>query len=332
MSSTGPSFEARDPRGSFAQAMAVAIGAGLASALLFGLSAQGALLSSLLAAIAPMPIMAAALGFTHWAGLLAALVGGLGLSVASTGLLAILYFAALAAPAWHLARLAAAPRAGADGALAWRALPELAAWAVGIGIAVALGWIAMVSRATGGDFEAAIDAMAQKLAPALEGLISGAELPKGATSVELARGMLRALPVAAAGSSVTMMLANLWLAGRVTRQSGLLERPWPDTPRDFAMPRAALGLVAGGMVLGFLDGLAGQFGWIVAAASFMGFALQGLAAIHFLTRDWPQRRTALFALYVTLAVIPWAAFFVGLFGLVDSLFGLRARKSSPSSH
>ena len=332
MSSPGPSFEARDPQGSFAQAMAVAIGAGLASALLFGLSAQGALLSSILAAVAPMPIMAAALGFTHWAGLLAALVGALGLSVASTGLLAILYFAALAAPAWHLARLAATPRMGADGALAWRAPSELAAWAVGIAVAVALGWIAMVSRGTSGDFEAAIDAMAQKLAPTLDGLIAGADLPKGVTTVDLARAMLRAMPVAAAGSSVTMMLANLWLAGRVTRQSGLLERPWPDTPRDFAMPRPALGLVAGGMVLGFLDGLPGQFGWIVAAASFMGFALQGLAAIHFLTRDWPQRRTALFALYVTLTVIPWAAFFVGLFGLVESLFGLRARKSSASSH
>lgn len=331
MTSPGPSPEARHPQGTFAQALVVAVGAGLASATLFGLSAHGALLSSVLAAVAPMPIMAAGLGFTHWAGLLAALVGGFGLSASATGLLATLYFLALALPAWHLARLAITPRRDADGRPAWRPISELALWATAIGVFISLGWIVMVSRSAGGDFDAAVEAMARKLGPALESWVAGAELPEGVTAADVARAALRALPVAAAGSSVTMMLGNLWLAGRVTRRSDLLPRPWPDLARAFEMPRVALGLLAGGMTLGFLDGMPGRLGWIVAAATFMGFALQGVAAAHFLTRPWPQRRSALFALYVTLAVIPWSALLVGLFGLADSLFGLRARSSSSSN-
>lgn len=330
MSFPGPSPQARDPQGSFAQAMIVAVGAGLASAVLFGLSAQGSLLPSLLAAVAPMPIMAAGLGFTHWAGLLAGLVGGMGLSLSATGLLAALYFAALALPAWHLARLASTPKPGAQGEALWREPAELALWAVAIGVATSIGWIFMVSRGAQGDFDAAVDGLARRLAPALEGLIAGSDLPQGVTVTDVARAMLRALPVAAAGSSVAMMLGNLWLAGRVTRRSGLLARPWPDLAATFGLPRVGLALLAGGLVLGFLDGFPGQLGWIVAAASFMAYVLQGLAAAHVLTRSWPQRRTALFAVYVTLAVIPWAALFVGLLGLADSLFGLRARASSSS--
>lgn len=157
-------------------------------------------------------------------------------------------------------------------------------------------------------------------------------MPRGVSAVDLATAMLRALPIAAAASSVVMMLGNLWLAGRVTRLSGLLPRSWPDVAREFGMPRHALGLLAAAMLAAFLDGLAGQLGWIVAAATFMGFALQGLATVHLLTRSWPQRRTALFALYVTLVVAPWAVAFVGLLGVVDALFGLRARKSLPPSN
>lgn len=331
MSFPDPSFEARDPQGSFAQAIAVAAGAGLASAILFGLSAQGSPLSSLLAAAAPMPVMVAGLGFTHWAGLLAALIGALALSLAPSGLLALVYFIALAAPSWHLARLALAPRVMADGTTRWRPLTELTLWAVAIGVLVSTGWVVVVARLAGGDFDAAVDAMAQRLGPAIERFIAASDLPQGVTPYDVAAAMLRALPMAAASSTVSMMLGNLWLAGKVTKTSGLLARPWPDVARELGLPQIALGLLAGGLTMAFLDGFSGQIGWIVAAATFMGFALQGLACAHVLTRGWPQRRTALFALYVTLVVVPWTVLFLGLFGLVDSLFGLRARKFPPSS-
>lgn len=326
MSLTSPPPEAGDAPVSFAQAVAVAIGGGLASALLFGLSAQGSIFASLLAAVAPLPIMAAGLGFTHWAGLLAALVGALGLSAVSPSLLGVLYFGALAAPAWHLSRLAAQRRA-----TGWRPLSNLALWAVVIGVAVALMWIAFISRAGGGDFEAALSIMADKLAPLFQRLAGGSTLPEGVTAKDIALGVLRVLPLAAAASSVTAMLVNLWLAGRVTRLSGLLTRPWPDVPKEFGLPRVALGALAGGMLLALFDDPAGRVGGVVAAACFAGFVLQGLAVAHFLTRGWPQRIGALAGLYIMMSFIPWAAVAVGLFGIADALFGLRARRSPPPS-
>lgn len=327
MSNPAPPPDARLAQGSFAQAAVVALGAGLASAALFGLSAQGSLFSALLAAVAPMPVMAAALGFTHWTGLLAGLLGGLGLSAGVSSALALLYFGALAAPAWQLARVASSRRPDGE----WRSLRELALWAVGAGVLVAVGWIVVVARHAGGDFDAAIEAAAAKLAPAIEEMFSGSEAPKGVTTIEFAAAMLRALPAAAAGSTVSMMLGNLWLAGRVTRVSGLATRPWPDVARDYGMPRVGLALLAGGLALALLDGMAGLVGWILVAATFMGFALQGLATAHVVSRGWAHRRTTLLALYVLLAVIPWTVFFAGLLGVVDSLFGLRARKLPPTS-
>jgi hypothetical protein len=326
MSLTSPPSEAGDPQVSFAQAVAVAIGGGLASALLFGLSAQGSFFSAILAAVAPLPIMAAGLGFTHWAGLLAALVGALGLSTLSSSLLGVLYFGALAGPAWHLARLALQRREAG-----WRPLPDLALWAVVIGVAVAVMWIAFIARAGGGDFDAALVKMAERLAPMFDGLAGGATLPEGVTAQDVALGVLRMLPLAAAASSVFAMLVNLWLAGRVTAMSGLLARPWPDLPKEFGLPRAALGLLAGGLAFALLDDMPGRVGGVVAAACFAGFVLHGLAVAHFLTRDWPQRTGALGGLYVMMSFIPWAAVAVGLFGIADALFGLRARRSPPPS-
>lgn len=308
----------------FFQALGIAAGAGFASALLFALSAKGTILAAVLTGLAPFPIMAAALGYTHWTGLLAAILGGLTLSVALPSAMAIGYFIALALPSWHLARLAGTPRV--DGG--WTPPASIAAWAVGLSAAVAFGWAMMMARAGGGDFDVAVDTIAAKLAPQIEALVGPANLPKGVSAQDVAAALLRATPIAAAGSTTLMLLGNLWLAGRATAISGLLLRPRIDAPRDFGLPRPALGALALGLLLAFADGLVGLVGWIVAAATFTGFVLQGLATAHFLTRDWPQRRTALVALYVVLVVISWSGALIGLFGVADALFGLRARKSA----
>ena len=50
----------------------IGIGAGAAAALLFASVASGALLSILLFYLAPLPLMIAALGWSHWAGLIGA--------------------------------------------------------------------------------------------------------------------------------------------------------------------------------------------------------------------------------------------------------------------
>src|SRR3954449_1847454 len=67
------------------QIVLIGIGAGAASALLFASIASGSPLSFALANFAQLPIMLGAIGWTHLAGLTAALVASAGLAIATTG-------------------------------------------------------------------------------------------------------------------------------------------------------------------------------------------------------------------------------------------------------
>ncbi len=60
------------------QIVLVGLGAGAASALLFASVASGSPLSILLFYLAPLPILIAAIGWSHWAALIAALAAALG--------------------------------------------------------------------------------------------------------------------------------------------------------------------------------------------------------------------------------------------------------------
>ena len=61
------------------QIVLVGIGAGAAAALLFASVASGSMLATLLFYLAPLPILIAALGWSHWAALIAAAVAAAGL-------------------------------------------------------------------------------------------------------------------------------------------------------------------------------------------------------------------------------------------------------------
>ena len=62
------------------QLILIGISAGAATALLFASVASGSPLSVLLFYLAPLPILIAALGWSHWAALIAAVVGLAGLA------------------------------------------------------------------------------------------------------------------------------------------------------------------------------------------------------------------------------------------------------------
>jgi hypothetical protein len=61
----------------------IGIGAGAATALLFASVASGSPLSVLLFYLAPLPILLAALGWSHWAALIAAVFASAGLAACS---------------------------------------------------------------------------------------------------------------------------------------------------------------------------------------------------------------------------------------------------------
>ncbi|MFY9686050.1 MAG: hypothetical protein WAJ88_09655, partial [Pseudolabrys sp.] len=95
------------------QIVLIGIGAGAAAALLFASVTSGSWLSIPLFYLAPLPIMIAGLGWSHWAAMTAALAGALGLG-AVFGTVFLLAFAAGAGfPAWWLGYLAMLARPGA---------------------------------------------------------------------------------------------------------------------------------------------------------------------------------------------------------------------------
>ena len=84
----------------------IGIGAGAAAALLFASVTSGALLSIPLFYLAPLPIMIAGLGWSHWAALIAAGIGSISLGLALGTVFFFGFLADAGIPAWWLGYLA----------------------------------------------------------------------------------------------------------------------------------------------------------------------------------------------------------------------------------
>ena len=94
----------------------IGIGAGAAAALLFASVTSGAWLSIPLFYLAPLPIMIAGLGWSHWAALIAALAGALALGIAFGPVFFFTFLAGAGLPAWWLGYLAMLARPVGNGA------------------------------------------------------------------------------------------------------------------------------------------------------------------------------------------------------------------------
>ncbi|MBV9555602.1 MAG: DUF2232 domain-containing protein, partial [Pseudolabrys sp.] len=115
------------------QTILFGLGAGAAGALLFASIASGSLLSIVLFYLAPLPIMIAALGWTHLAAMIATLGATLALAAVFGGVFALAFFAGAGLPAWWLGYLAMLARPAADGTtLEWYPPGRLVLWAAGM--------------------------------------------------------------------------------------------------------------------------------------------------------------------------------------------------------
>jgi hypothetical protein len=113
------------------QIVLIGIGAGLAAALLFASIVSGLLISLVLFYLAPLPIMIVALGWSHWSGLIAALVAAAGLAASLKDNLFLAFLLGIGLPAWWLSYLTllARPVATAGGVrLEWYPVGRLVIW------------------------------------------------------------------------------------------------------------------------------------------------------------------------------------------------------------
>jgi hypothetical protein len=319
--------------------LGVALGAGLAGALLFVASAKGTLLALLLAYFAPLPLMIASLGFGQWTGLVGALLGSGLIATLLYPSIGIVYAIGIALPAWLVcaAALRGAPplepvsprRPAVQNAPAVpNAAPMRALTAGTVLFAASLSIGALVFAAANGGLNSALNQLTDQLAPIVRELKNATtSLPENLDADRLARLLVRLLIPAMAGSGLLLIMANFWLAARTVHISARLPTPWPDIPYNLRLPVPfaaalvpAIGLIFIGHEIGFVAA-------IVAAALATALSLQGLAVMHDLTRGMSARTPILFGAYLLLSLIPpWPMPIFTIIGLIDAALGLRERK------
>ncbi len=308
-----------------AQILLVGFGAGIASALLFVSIVSGAVLSLLLFYLAPLPIMIAALGWSHWSGLVAALVAAAGLALGLSSYLFMAFLLGIGLPAWwlgYLALLARPVTTPAGQTLEWYPVGRLVIWAAIIGslvVVAVLLTLGQTEEAVRGELRRAFETLFRRSAPS-----DLRNLPDYSQRID---ALVAIAPPAAAVSVTFINALLLWLAGRIVNTSGRLRRPWPDVAQMTFPPVAPVLLAAAatGVLLASRLGLLGMISGIVAASLATAYAILGFAVLHFITRGFNARGLVLGLAYVAVVLIWPVLVLIALLGLADVAFDIRGR-------
>jgi hypothetical protein len=316
----------------------VGIGAGVAAALLFASVTSGIWLSVPLFYLAPLPIMIAGLGWSHWAALIASLTGALTLGTVFGVVFLFAFLAGAGIPAWWLgylamlARPAAANGAGGqqESALEWYPPGRLVIWAALLATLVVI--VAIPNFGT--DAESFRAGLRGALNTVLRAEIAApADAPSGmpARADRLIEFLVSAIPLAAAVLATITNLFNLWLAARIVKFSGRLARPWPQLS-GLRFPPLLTAALAFAVALSFVDGLLGIVAAIASASLLLAYGLLGFAVLHAITQGLRMRPFLLGLAYAAVFLIGWPILALCLLGLIDTAIDLRgrvARKRGP---
>jgi hypothetical protein len=309
-----------------AQLLLIGIGAGAAAALLFASLISGSLLSIFLFYLSPLPILIAAIGWSHWAALFAALFAAVGLAFVFGFFFFLAFLIGVGLPAWWLGYLSLLARPNSAGdALEWYPPGNLVVWAALVGALVV-----MAALPSFGTDEATLRATLrsgvervmrmQMRTPANAPL----QLPGRADINRVVDILLLIIPPVAAMFATITNTLNLWLAGRVVRLSGRLRRPWPDLS-GMTFPRYAPLLVGAAIVGSFLSGVIGIGASVLGASLLMAYALLGFAVLHSITRGLASRSFVLAGVYAAVAVFYWPILIMTLLGLAETALDIRGR-------
>jgi hypothetical protein len=308
--------------------IAIGLGAGAASALLYFAVISGTPLAFALFYLAPLPVIVAGLGWGWFTALVAAMSGAAFAAITTAPLLGLAFLVACGAPAAWLTRLTllgrpvdeSDPAAGIE----WYPAGRLILWIAGLGSGVVLlGTLVM-----GGGTEA----LRHSVAEALERLAADQAGPALGLSEDIDIGELSVvlaavLPAISAVVWTLTMMLNLWLGGRIAIASGLLARPMP-VMAELEFPSIAAGVLALSLIATFMPGMIGIVGGVVAAALIVAYFILGLIVVHAVTRDMGGRAFILAALYLTIMVLFWTVPLIAALGVADTFLKLRERASS----
>lgn len=318
------------------QVFLIGVSAGAATALLFASVASGSVLSVLLFYLAPLPILIAALGWSHWAALVAAVVASASLTAVFGGFFFVAFLIGIGLPAWWLGYLALLARpvanGGAPGALEWYPVGHLVFWAALVSAIIVIA--AMLNFGTDEEsFRASLRTMLERMFR-LQGRVPSDAPAPGGRIIEpnrIVEFLVLALPPAAAVLTTITSTVNLWLAARIVRVSGRLRRPPPELAA-MQFPTYAPALTAAAFAASFLSGLIGIAAGVLAASLLMAYAILGFAVLHAITRNINGRSFLLGGIYAAVIVFGWPVLVMTLLGLADTALDFRgrlARKRKP---
>jgi hypothetical protein len=317
----------------------IGLAAGVTAALLFASVLSGSTAAMLLLLLAPLPILIVALGWSHWAGLIAAATAAACLAVVGVDFLAA-FLLGVGLPAWWLGYLAmlarplpatqaAAPHA-APQAPEWYPAGRLLLWAAGISALV----VGMTLISFGTDLSSLQAALRAMLDSRLEDAV-GEQLESPEDAARLIDMMVRFVPGAVAATLTLATVFDLWLAGRIVQLSGRLHRPWPRLP-DLRLPPLAPAFLGAAVAGAFLPGMIGVSASALAASLIIAHVLLGLAVIHAATVGLHGRSFVLGSVYASVLIfgwpVRWPLLLIGLLGITDALVdvrGLLARRRGP---
>jgi hypothetical protein len=317
----------------------IGVGSGTAAALLFGSVTTASYLSAVLFYLAPLPLMIAGLGWSHWSALIGTAVGAALLAVLFGGVFFLGFLAIVGAPSWILTRLAtlARPAAGSDGAAApERALlwfpPGMLVVAAAL-LAAALVLLAFpILGLTEEGFHKAMAGLLARMLRAESGAPAGTPLrvPGVSDAQQMLDVLAFVIPPAAAVLATLINLIDLWLAGRIVQFSSRLARPWPQLSA-MTFPAWTPLLLGAAIAITFAGGLPALAASVVGAALMVAYAVLGFAVLHEITRGLGSRPFVLGGVYLSVFVFGWPMLALVLLGLAETAFGLRARAAAKRS-
>lgn len=304
--------------------LTVALAAGAASALMFASISSGALISLLLAYLAPLPLIVAAFGW----GPLAGAVGGIIASAALTTLLGlspgISFALTVALPTWWLSHLVMLGRpvapgetTGAPANLEWYPLDRILIWIVVTAVLTTMG----ILLSFGADAEAIAETVRQALGETARQMQADWTPEQIAF---LAKLFAYLAPLVLPASVTLMFTLNLLLAAKVALTSGRLHRPWEDL-RSIALPPITLAILAAAVAFCFVGGTLAMLAKVVAATLLFTYAITGFAVLHILTLSNSNRIFWLGCAYVLTFLFSPLIVVTTALGIADAVFGLRQR-------
>jgi hypothetical protein len=302
------------------QLVLIGIGAGAATALLFASVASGSLLSVLLFYLAPLPILIAALGWSHWAALIAAVFASAALATVFGSFLFLAFLLGIGLPAWWLGYLTLLARPAGGDALSgieWYPVGHLVVWAAIVGALVVVA--ALINfGAYDEQFRAVLRSGVERM------LKQQPSMPKSVDINRVVDLLVLTLPPAAAVLTTTTNVLNLWLAGRVVTVSGRMKRPQPDLSA-MQFPAYAMLLTGAAVAVAFLPGFIGTVAVVLTFSMLTAYTILGFAVLHNVTRGINSRMLLLGGAYAAVLVLGWPALLMMLLGLTDTAFDLRGR-------